>query len=74
RLRHTSGWKPTPATKNEPPGWISPTGRKYKSEHQDWEPPHWPAQLNPGLRHADFIYACSSPGEDGLARILHTRS
>jgi hypothetical protein len=30
------------ATKDEPPGWISPTGRHYKSEHQDWEPPHWP--------------------------------
>ncbi|WP_427117934.1 DUF222 domain-containing protein [Pseudarthrobacter scleromae] len=42
KLRHTSGWKPTPATKDEPPGWISPTGRHYKSEHQDWEPPHWP--------------------------------
>ncbi|MFJ6356923.1 HNH endonuclease signature motif containing protein [Pseudarthrobacter oxydans] len=43
KLRHTSGWKPTPATKNQPPGWTSPTGRHYKSEHQDWEPPHWPA-------------------------------
>ncbi len=42
RLRHTSAWKPTAATKNEPPGWISPTGRHYRSEHQDWEPPHWP--------------------------------
>ncbi|MGF9649777.1 DUF222 domain-containing protein [Pseudarthrobacter oxydans] len=42
KLRHTSGWKPTPATKNEPPGWISPSSRHYKSEHQDWEPPHWP--------------------------------
>ncbi|WHP59950.1 DUF222 domain-containing protein [Arthrobacter sp. KFRI-F3372] len=43
KLRHTSRWKPTPATKNQPPGWTSPTGRHYKSEHQDWEPPHWPA-------------------------------
>ncbi|RAX17722.1 DUF222 domain-containing protein [Pseudarthrobacter sp. AG30] len=42
RLRHTTGWKPTPATKNEPPGWISPSGRHYHSEHQDWEPPVWP--------------------------------
>ncbi|MEV8083126.1 HNH endonuclease signature motif containing protein [Pseudarthrobacter oxydans] len=42
KLRHTSRWKPTPATKNQPPGWTSPTGRHYKSEHQDWEPPHWP--------------------------------
>jgi hypothetical protein len=42
RLKHTSGWTPTAATKNEPPGWISPSGRQYKSEHQDWEPPQWP--------------------------------
>ncbi|GKV74053.1 HNH endonuclease signature motif containing protein [Pseudarthrobacter sp. NCCP-2145] len=42
KLRHTSRWKPTPATKNQPPGWTSPTGRHYTSEHQDWEPPHWP--------------------------------
>jgi hypothetical protein len=50
RLRHTSGWTPTPATKNEPPGWISPSGRRYKSEHQDWEPPHWPRGCLPGER------------------------
>jgi hypothetical protein len=42
KLRHTTPWTPTPATKNEPPGWTSPSGRHYKSEHQDWEPPHWP--------------------------------
>ncbi|MGG6380430.1 DUF222 domain-containing protein [Paenarthrobacter sp. NEAU-H11] len=42
KLRHTSGWKPTPATTTAPPGWTSPTGRHYTSEHQDWEPPHWP--------------------------------
>ena len=42
KLRHTTGWTPTPATKNQPPGWTSPTGRHYTSEHQDWEPPHWP--------------------------------
>ncbi|MBD1539007.1 DUF222 domain-containing protein, partial [Arthrobacter sp. S13_S34] len=42
KLRHTTGWKPTPATKNQPPGWTSPTGRHYKSEHQDWEPPRRP--------------------------------
>jgi hypothetical protein len=44
RLRHTSSWRPTPATKNESPGWISPSGRHYKSEHQDWEAPHWPKE------------------------------
>jgi hypothetical protein len=42
RLKHTSTWTPTAATKDEPPGWISPSGRHYKSEHQDWEPPHLP--------------------------------
>jgi hypothetical protein len=49
RLRHTSTWKPTPATKDEPPGWISPSGRHYKSEHQDREPPHWPKELQPQM-------------------------
>ncbi|WP_258804842.1 HNH endonuclease signature motif containing protein [Pseudarthrobacter sp. NS4] len=50
RLKHASGWTPTPATKNEPPGWTSPTGRQYKSEHQDWEPPHWPRGCLPADR------------------------
>ena len=45
RLRHTTAWKPTAATKNKPPGWTSPTGRHYTSEHPDWEPPHWPDGL-----------------------------
>ncbi|WP_458781670.1 HNH endonuclease signature motif containing protein [Arthrobacter sp. D3-16] len=45
KLHHTAGWKPTPATTNEPPGWTSPTGRHYKSEHPDWEPPHWPESV-----------------------------
>ncbi|GAA1762499.1 HNH endonuclease signature motif containing protein [Pseudarthrobacter sulfonivorans] len=42
RLRHTTAWKPTGATKDKPPGWISPAGRSYQSEQPDWEPPHWP--------------------------------
>ncbi|NUP58143.1 MAG: DUF222 domain-containing protein [Pseudarthrobacter sp.] len=50
RLRHTTGWTPTPATKNEPPGWTSPTGRHYSSEHQDWEPPWWPPGVLPAER------------------------
>ncbi|GGH97334.1 HNH endonuclease [Arthrobacter liuii] len=50
KLRHSTGWKPTPATKNEPPGWISPTGRHYPSEHQDWEPTKWPPGFMPGER------------------------
>ncbi|WP_313959660.1 DUF222 domain-containing protein [Arthrobacter sp. U41] len=41
-LKHGSAWTPTKATKDEPPGWISPSGRTYPSEHQDLEPPHWP--------------------------------
>lgn len=51
RLKHASGWRPTPATKDEPPGWVSPSGREYKSEHQDWEPPHWPSSLAPEAGH-----------------------
>jgi hypothetical protein len=29
-LKHASDCKPTPATKHEQPGWVSPPGRKYK--------------------------------------------
>ncbi|WHP57660.1 DUF222 domain-containing protein [Arthrobacter sp. KFRI-F3372] len=79
KLRHTSGWKPTPATKNQPPGWTSPTGRHYKSEHQDWEPPHWPESAlsampaQPG-GHADYLYIPRSPGEESLHRVLYGSS
>jgi len=45
RLRHNSGWTPTPATGTEPPGWTSPTGRHYPAQHPHPQPPHWP----PGL-------------------------
>ncbi|MDR7157809.1 hypothetical protein J2X42_000492 [Arthrobacter sp. BE255] len=45
RLKHSTAWTPTEASKVEPPGWISPTGRRYASEHQDWEPPWLPAGL-----------------------------
>jgi hypothetical protein len=72
RLRHTSGWKPTPATKTAPPGWTSPTGRHYKSEHQDWEPPEWPRQPQSAIGDPpDFVYIGLSPGEDELERFLH---
>jgi Domain of unknown function (DUF222) len=78
RLRHTSAWQPTPATKDEPPGWISPSGRHYKSEHQDWEPPHWPDQLTPQeclpAHYPDLIHSGLSLGEEGLERLLHGRS
>ncbi|MFX1818151.1 DUF222 domain-containing protein, partial [Pseudarthrobacter sp. CC4] len=78
KLRHTSGWKPTPATKTEPPGWTSPTGRHYTTEHQDWEPPHWPDRAAEVKRLegsiagcTDFAYTGLSPGEEALERLLH---
>ena len=42
RLKHATAWRPVGATRDEPPGWISPTGRSYPAEYQDWEPPTWP--------------------------------
>jgi hypothetical protein len=75
KLKHSTGWEPEPASKNQPPGWISPTGRRYASEYPDWEAPHLPEHLlddlqvrrpavtlpaEPGL-HAD-----PSPPEDAL--------
>ncbi|MFF1251701.1 HNH endonuclease [Pseudarthrobacter sp. NPDC058329] len=69
RLKHHSGWKPTPATRNEPPGWTSPTGRHYKAEHHHWEPPHWP----PGSLPAETprsLPAEKSPFEDALVDLL----
>ncbi|MFJ5694105.1 DUF222 domain-containing protein [Arthrobacter sp. NPDC093125] len=47
RLKHSSRWRPVGANHDRPPGWISPTGRYYPSEQQDWEPPHWPENLEP---------------------------
>jgi len=47
RLKHHSQWTPDPATKNEPPGWTSPTGRHYNPEHPDPEPTHWPPESWP---------------------------
>ncbi|MET3811158.1 DUF222 domain-containing protein [Arthrobacter sp. UYEF3] len=49
RLKHTTAWTPTAASKNHPPGWTSPSGRCYPSEHQDWEPPHWPQEIRTGI-------------------------
>lgn len=88
RLKHVIGWKPTPATKNEPPGWISPSGRKYKSEHQDWEPPQWPPSLGrrAGKRQlpyppmpttldgtVDYLQVPQSVGEECLHAYLYAR-
>ena len=42
RLKHATAWKPVGATRESPPGWISPKGRSYPAEYQDWEPPTWP--------------------------------
>ena len=42
RLKHRRPWTPTKATKDQPPGWISPTGRYYPAEQPDREPPLWP--------------------------------
>ena len=49
RLKHNSGWTPTPATATEPPGWTSPTGRHYPGQHPDPQPPHWPPGLPDAL-------------------------
>ncbi|MCY1673473.1 DUF222 domain-containing protein [Pseudarthrobacter sp. SL88] len=48
RLKHQSPWTPTPASKNEPPGWTSPTGRHYPAEQPDWVPPRLPLALLAG--------------------------
>ena len=48
RLKHRTGWSPGPAARNEPPGWISPTGRQYNAEQPDREPPLWPPGFLPG--------------------------
>jgi hypothetical protein len=47
RLKHQSRWTPTPATKDEPPGWTSPTGRRYPAEQPDRTPPIIPPELWP---------------------------
>ncbi|MDQ0120004.1 DUF222 domain-containing protein [Pseudarthrobacter sp902506025] len=63
RLKHHSQWTPDPATKNEPPGWTSPTGRHYNAEYQDPEPTHWP----PGI-----LSAQRSPLEQVVLQRLAT--
>ncbi|MHC6593381.1 HNH endonuclease signature motif containing protein [Arthrobacter sp. C152] len=49
RLKHNTGWTPTPATINEPPGWTSPSGRHHPAEQHDPEPTHWPPGILPAL-------------------------
>ncbi|WP_285244851.1 HNH endonuclease signature motif containing protein [Pseudarthrobacter sp. fls2-241-R2A-127] len=72
RLRHATGWKPTPATRNEPPGWTSPSGRHYTSEHQDWEPPEWPRGWAAGV--TDLVRHRGSPWEEALERYLRAHA
>jgi hypothetical protein len=48
RLKHRRPWRPTQATKDGPPGWMSPTGRYYPAEHPDREPPLMPPACLPG--------------------------
>ena len=67
RLRHTTGWTPTTATKNKPPGWTSPTGRHYTSEHPDWEPPHWPPGMFDVVGHQE---PDCPPSEDALPKSI----
>ncbi|MET4591996.1 DUF222 domain-containing protein [Arthrobacter sp. 754] len=80
QLKHGSGWTPTAAAKNQPPGWTSPTGRHYKAEPHDWEPPHRPQQPEaqqkhgPSPGHPDFIHVGLSLGEGGIERFLHAAS
>ncbi|MBD1544128.1 DUF222 domain-containing protein [Arthrobacter sp. IA7] len=68
RLKHTTAWRPVSATAHESPGWISPAGRSYPSEQQDWEPPQWPRQIQTMLSSDDRAgrEQLSRPGRPGL--------
>lgn len=70
RLKHVTGWKPTRATKNEPPGWISPSGRNYKSEHHDWEPAQWPPLVQPRAGQRQPTYPPTPTTMDGTVDYL----
>jgi hypothetical protein len=59
RLRHTTRWQPVDASRDSPPGWIAPSGRRHPSERYDWEAPWrphgipWPPDVDlrhPGVR------------------------
>jgi hypothetical protein len=45
RLKHSTSWTPSQATKDQPLGWTAPSGRHYPSEQQDWLPPTWPDHI-----------------------------
>jgi hypothetical protein len=63
RLKHNTGWTPTGASHDKPPGWTSPTGRHYPSEQPDQEPPHWPDDvvLNSDLPDDPYPDLCPEP-------------
>ncbi|RAX15195.1 DUF222 domain-containing protein [Pseudarthrobacter sp. AG30] len=71
RLRHTTGWKPTPASKTEPPGWTSPAGRQYHSEHQDWEPTKWPRGWPGGIPAHPRVNALAGTGGANATRRIY---
>ncbi|MDQ0116979.1 DUF222 domain-containing protein [Pseudarthrobacter sp902506025] len=58
RLKHHSQWTPDPATRNQPPGWTSPTGRHYNAERSDPEPTHWPPGIQPPWLQRDVASLC----------------
>jgi hypothetical protein len=61
RLKHNSGWTPTGAGQDRPPGWTSPTGRHYQSEQPDREPPHWP---NHAFHHDQVLHDDNAFNDD----------
>ncbi|MDP9694542.1 UNVERIFIED_ORG: hypothetical protein J2X79_002101 [Arthrobacter globiformis] len=72
RLKHTTAWRPVGATRDEPPGWISPSGRSYPAEYQDWEPPTWPEPPPARIRRsrqAESIYSTASTTSTGPTAI-----
>ncbi|WP_420867166.1 DUF222 domain-containing protein [Arthrobacter nitrophenolicus] len=69
RLKHNSGWTPAEATKNQPPGWKSPTGRTYPAEQPDREPTIWPGNvLVQELNTVPHLLdpPCEEPDDDNL--------
>lgn len=61
RLKHRRPWRPMQATKDQPPGWISPAGRYYPAEQPDREPPLWPP---------DCLPTTDSPLEQAILTLL----
>jgi hypothetical protein len=74
RLKHTSAWTPGPATKDQPPGWTSPMGRHYQSEHQDWEPAHWPPQILNQLQDHERVQATRGRSSHERGQVINDRS